>query len=285
MSLPSVTGVDHFIVLVRDIDRAHAQFLKLGFALTNRGFHTHGGSANHTAPFSAGNYFEILYTSDERRSSGPFNARPLSFEGPIRAVLQTADSRKVHDELVALGYDVPDPWDLERPVHLPEGTRTARFLNQAFPPVPPIIGFGTCQHRTRDLIWRPEWQNHPNTAQGIAGLILVHPDPAILRPDYAALFGEDRVFSSKKGLVLQLGQTPLTVLTPDAFVKLYPSVPLPTDLAQGWFAGATITVTSLEVAAAVLSKGGVPFVHTPRGSIAVTPSFAVNTLIEFSAQT
>ena len=180
MTLPSVTGLDHFIILVNDIDRAQELYQRLGFRRNDRGFHSGRGSANHTVPLNGGNYFELLSIPPEARANGRFGAgRTLEFQGPLAAMLQTPDSRKVHAELTAKGFDLPEPAGLERPVNLPEGSDVARFLNQSFPEVPPPIAFGTCQHLTRHLIWRPEWQDHPNTAQNIGRLILVHSSPEI----------------------------------------------------------------------------------------------------------
>jgi hypothetical protein len=59
----SVNAIDHFVIRVTDLD-AEALYRRLGFALTPRGFHVGRGSANHTAPFSSGNYFELIHLPD-----------------------------------------------------------------------------------------------------------------------------------------------------------------------------------------------------------------------------
>lgn len=284
MTLPSVTGLDHFIILIHDIDRAQRLFERLGFRLTERGFHSGRGSANHTVPLNGGNYFELLFIPAEGRTNGRFAALSADFEGPVAAMLQTHDSSKVHDELAALGFDLPDPWALERPVKLPDGNVSARFLNQVFPDFPPPISFGTCQHLTRDFVWRPEWQDHPNTAQNITRLILVHKEPASLAPFYKKVFGSPSVSVGENGLVLRLGKALIEVFTPQAFGHRYPSIDLPAGLPDGWFAGATIEVADVATAAAILNRAKIPFAKADNGNLVIEPLHAANTLIEFTAQ-
>ena len=160
----SVNAIDHFVIRVTDLDAAEALYRRLGFALTPRGFHAGRGSANHTAPFSGGNYFELIHLPD-----GATRTRFTAIaEGPVAAVLRPADSRTIHAEFQALGYDVPEPRDLTRPVELPEGIRDARFITVDFPEIPPeSVIFVTCEHLTPDLVWRPEWEDHPNGARRV----------------------------------------------------------------------------------------------------------------------
>src|SRR5271156_3302656 len=151
-----VNGIDHLVIRVRDLDASEALYRKLGFALTPRGFHAGRGSANHTAPMQGGNYFELLHLP----SGGNADFFP-DREGPVALALAPADSLTLYAELGALGYDVEPPRDLSRPVHLPEGVREARFLNASFPQIAPeTVRWFACQHLTRDLVFRPEWQSH-----------------------------------------------------------------------------------------------------------------------------
>src|SRR5206468_11277690 len=54
-----VTGIDHAMVLVRDLDRAAASWRRLGFTLTERGRHTRLGTHNHCMMLGR-DYLEIL---------------------------------------------------------------------------------------------------------------------------------------------------------------------------------------------------------------------------------
>jgi hypothetical protein len=275
----SVTAIDHFVIRVANLDEGEKLFASLGFTLTPRGFHAGRGSANHTAPLSSGNYFELIYLPPG--ADMPF---PERAEGPVALALASTDSRAVHAELAALGFKVEPPRDLARPVHLPEGTREARFINGSFPPIAPeSIGFFVCQHLTRDLVWRPEWEGHANGADRVTGVIVVHPSPADLRATYAKLFGEAAVSAGDDGLIVALGADKISFLTPAAFNRRFPTVAVPKDIAKGWFAGATLRVRSLEKVANILSRAGIPAVHTSSGSLIVAPSEAADALLEFTA--
>ena len=280
MGMPlSVTAIDHLVIRVADLDEGEKLFERLGFTLTPRGFHAGRGSANHTAPLSSGNYFELIYLPPG--ADMPFPERD---EGPVALALAPTNSRTVHAELTALGFQVEPPRDLARPVHLPEGTREARFINGSFPPIAPeSIGFFVCQHLTRDLVWRPEWEGHANGADRVTGVIVVHPAPADLQPTYAKLFGEAAVSASDDSLIVALSGDKISFLTPAAFNRRFPTIAVPEDISKGWFAGATLRVRSLEKVADILSGADIPAVHTPSGSLIVAPSEAANTLLEFTA--
>ena len=111
----SVKGIDHFVIRVADLDAGEQLFERLGFTLTPRGFHAGRGSANHTAPLSSGNYFELIYLPPGADSSS-FASRP---EGPVALALEPTDSRTIHAELTALGYESEPPRDLARPGYRP----------------------------------------------------------------------------------------------------------------------------------------------------------------------
>ena len=49
----------------------------------------------------------------------------------------------------------------------------------------PQIGFATCQQHFPENFWNPAFQQHPNTASGIAGVVLVAENPS--RPSHLPL--------------------------------------------------------------------------------------------------
>ncbi len=276
----SVKGIDHFVIRARDLDAAETLFGRLGFTLTPRGFHSGRGSANHTAVFSSGNYFELIYLPPGADPS-PFGFRP---EGPVAVALEPTDSHAIHAELTALGYESEPPRDLSRPVQLPSGARDARFLNASLPVIAPeAIRFFACQHLTRDLVWRPEWEGHANGADRVVELIVVYAAPSELRGTYATLFGESAVRADTDRLVVTLGEDKISFLAPTAFTSRFPGIPAPEDLSKGWFAGATLRVRSLERVAHILSEAGIFAARAPAGSLVAPPSRAAETLLEFQA--
>lgn len=280
--LPSVTGFDHFIVLVRDIDRAAAQYRALGFQLTERGHHTLGTS-NHTIMLE-GNYVELLGVEHPGPANAGFRARLAAHEGPGGVALQTADGDAVRRELAALGLDAPPPVAFSRPVRLAGGSRDARFRIARFPDgTPPGLPLFACEHLTREVVWRPEWQRHPNGARRIDALTLVHPDPALLMPDYARLFGEAALSHDGDGFTLHLAATPVRFLSPGAFARRFPGIDRPAGAGECWLAGATIAVGSLAETAALLDAGSIRTLRTPGNGLVADPARAAGAVIEFRA--
>ena len=60
MAIASVVGLDHIVVVVRDLDAAAQRWRKLGFTLSPRGLHSaHMGTANHTLMLGD-DYLELM---------------------------------------------------------------------------------------------------------------------------------------------------------------------------------------------------------------------------------
>lgn len=141
MALP--LAIDHVVIAVRDLDQAAADFRALGFTLTPRGHHSIG-SQNHCIMFRS-TYIELLAAPvahpwlDYYRSFG---------EGLAAIALATDDA----DEAARRLPGAKPPMDLSRPV---EGG-VARFRLVQIENVPSVF---VCQHLTRELVWRAQWQN------------------------------------------------------------------------------------------------------------------------------
>ncbi len=208
MSLPAL---DHLVLDVgEDLDTAASAYRDLGFHLTDRGHHTLG-SSNHLAMFAT-NYLELLSPGPPGGTIRPELAGfPPGLNGLVFAT-DDADAR--HRDLQARGVDVREPQSFSRPVTLADGTtRDARFrtthLSRSEVP------FGRlyfCQHFTRDLVWRPEWQRHPNGAQEITGLMMSAEEPAAVASLFTRMFGVEPSQSDGGHLTFSAGGTALEIL-------------------------------------------------------------------------
>src|SRR5260221_10537976 len=57
---PAISGIDHLLIAVSDLDRAAAAYRRLGFTLSPRALHSAAmGTANHTIMLER-DYFELL---------------------------------------------------------------------------------------------------------------------------------------------------------------------------------------------------------------------------------
>ena len=285
MSLPSVTGLDHYIIRVNDLQAATDRYVKLGFSLAPQGRH-HRGTRNQTIILDA-NYLELLFFPEELKADSRFGGYDDAYEGPVATALQTTDSTAVHAELARLGIDTEPPLRGGRPVHLPEGSEDAAWNNTNFPSgLLGVPDFFTCGHLTRHLVYRPEWQDHANGARRIEALIAVHPDPASLRAGYERVFGPIAISDLPDGgLRVRRGSLRIDFLRPAAFEQRYPRVRVPAGLPAasqgGWFAGSVIGVRDLAKTRALFDANQVNYRANAQGELVVALEDAAGALQVF----
>ena len=183
MSMPAL---DHLVIDVRErLDQAAETYRALGFQLTDRGYHTLG-SANHLAMFQT-NYLELLGMG---RPGSPIRPELLAFPPGLNGlVLATTDADAQYRDLTARGVGVLSPQSFSRPVELDGVTRDAHFRTTHLEPAE--VPFGRlyfCQHNSRELVWRPEWQLHPNGATAITAIRLSAADPALVAGLFRRMF-------------------------------------------------------------------------------------------------
>src|SRR5579863_2787986 len=162
-------GLDHTVLLARDLDRAAAQFRRLGFALTPRGHHSGLGSSNNCAMFGNRDYVELLGLAPERGKRPFYEEFLCAREGIVGLAFRTADARATRERLAASGFAPPPPLAFGRPVETVGVTRDARFVTtEADPKTTAGTRLFFCQHETPELVWLPDMLSHPNGVTGVA---------------------------------------------------------------------------------------------------------------------
>ncbi len=274
--------LDHTIVLVRNLDLAEQQYARLGFRLTPRGGHPTLGTANHTIMLGH-DYFELLSVLERSPANDRWATTLDRREGFAGMALGTADARGARDTLIDRGLDLPPVVDFARPVGLATGFVEARFTVAHLPPeASPALPAFFCQQHTREFVWRPEWQRHPNTAFGIAGMTVLHPDPETAAVGYERLLGRARIHPHPGGVALSLGRTQLILVGPTyATARLgAAAVPDPTVIVP---LGFTVAVHDLDAAKRCLNTEGVPFRRFGGHSILVAPEWTSGVHLELLA--
>lgn len=157
------------------MDEAQERFRQLGFTLTERGYHSLG-SINHLMMFDR-DYLELVGVPEgSQQVRREIADSPLGLNGLVFA---TEDARSLYRQLRAQGVPVSAPVDFDRPVTIDGVERRAAFttvrLDAGHVPAGRVY---FCQHKTRDLVWRSEWQQHVNGATGLASFTFVVPEPA-----------------------------------------------------------------------------------------------------------
>jgi len=276
-----VRGVDHAVVTVRDLEAARQRWGELGFATTPRGLHSaHMGTGNHCIVFRS-DYIELLGVLAPTDHNLGWRELLERREGLSALALATDDEAAARAELMARGFAASQPIAFSRPVELPEGTGEAGFaiVQLALDDDIGVKAF-VCRHATPELVWRPEWQAHPNGAEALAGVTLAVADPATIADELARLFGERAVARGRDRLDVATGSVPLHVLGPRALADGYPDIDLPAegDLPQA--VALAIRVPDVQQTNALLRHRDVSAVHL--GHRLCVPAEAANgVMVEF----
>ncbi|MGH7112232.1 MAG: VOC family protein [Stellaceae bacterium] len=274
MSMPAL---DHLVVDVgTELDAAAATYRTLGFALTERGRHSLG-STNHLAMFET-NYLELLSAGP---AGAPIRAELVGFGPGLNGlVLATDDADARARDLRARGVRIREPQSFSRPVRLADGEmQDARFrtVHLAREEVP----FGRlyfCQHLTRDLVWRPEWQTHPNGAREITGILVSATDPEAMAGLFARLFDATPA-EEGSGLRVMAGAVAIDIASHDAAAqRLGPALPAAAGR-DTFLAAIRLRTQSLRRAVDLIrpGTGAVP----REGRLIVPAAAACNVALEF----
>jgi catechol 2,3-dioxygenase-like lactoylglutathione lyase family enzyme len=271
-------GIDHVVILVRDIDGAEARFRRLGFNLTPRGHHSRLKSYNHCAMLAGGDYLELLTTGE--RGARPYYDDFLAMRDGVAGIaFRTVDARATRDALASHGFRPEEPIAFGRPVAIDSGTREARFITVTVDPAIPL-GARTffCQHETPELVWRPPYLPQPNTARGLATVTFVGDGPD-LAEHYARLLGVDAQRRAE-GVALDLGAQQLEFLTPSAAVARFAGDPV-LRLTPPYIAAIRLAVADLAAIARILARTAAAHHSTPRGTLLLPSSEAAGVCLEF----
>jgi catechol 2,3-dioxygenase-like lactoylglutathione lyase family enzyme len=205
--------LDHIVIDVRDrLDEAAQRFAQLGFQLTARGDHTLG-SSNHLAMF-ASDYLELLGFGAGGASRAEIQPFPIGLNG---LVFKADDAERIYQHALAAGLPIQPVQSFSRPVTLAGETRDARFRTTRLDPKRVPMGrVYFCEHLTPDLLWRPEWQAHPNGACAIACVVVATPEPQRTAALFHALFGPAGTAAQDGRLVVAAGAARVELAPPAA---------------------------------------------------------------------
>jgi hypothetical protein len=285
-------GIDHPVVTVRDLDTVRDQYRKLGFAPNPVGYHPWGTTLS--LLMFKDNFIEIIAVHDASkfgtnavdgfcygRNVGNFTDR---VEGLGLVALHSKDARADHAYLVQRGLRSQGLIDFRRDMKKPDGSPDVAvvslglFMNEDQRDVSNFI----CHQHRPELIWVPEWQNHPNGVHAVAGVTYVADAPLDLAPRYVAFYGEARVKQSKDHVETDTGCGVIRVVSPAAADKYFDAVALPAwDGTQPHGISISVRTPHFDRLEELWRANGVPSVRSPRGSWLVAPEHCGNVIMEF----
>lgn len=277
-----ITGIDHALIAVGDLDSAAATWRRLGFIPTPRGRHAEWGTANHCLMF-ARDYLELISPVGAGERADRLRRRLADKgEGLSAIALGTDDAAAAGKALRAAGVAAGDPAQLTRP--LGEG-RDAEVLRFAIVILPDGTAPGApaflCQHFTPTLLRKDEWLHHPNGARGIASLTLVVEDPVTAAPAYEILFGAGSAVPTDNTVAVHTGNGLLLLARPEDLSQLHPEAGLDPPPQAPAIVAATLAVADTDATARYLDDQGVSFSRDNEGTIRVSPADANGVFLEF----
>jgi len=221
--MSAISGIDHIVIAVSDLDRARRAFERLGFTLSPRARHSDVmGTANHTIMLQR-DYFELLAVLTATERNRRWRDALASGEGIAGLALAPASAAAAKQAWEEEGFAPGDLVSFSRPVDRPDGSRMeARFEIVTLPKgsVPGASVFA-CDQLTRDAVWLPELMTHANTATAIRRLIVALPDPAAEKQVWMRALPGAAATAIEGGVRLRLGAHAVDLMTPRAAARLY----------------------------------------------------------------
>jgi hypothetical protein len=283
VALKNVIGIDHAVIVVRDLDRAAENWKRLGFTVSPRGTHSAKmGSGNYTIMLDP-DYMELLGVLVETDHNAPSRAFLAGRgEGIERVAFTAVDSAAGAEEIRAHGFEPVGPIDFERPVTMPDGSLSAarfRVFQWPIAEAPGGLRIFACQHQTRETVWIPELMKHANGAKRLRQALVVSPEPAKDAAHLVRMIDREVRTESDGAVAVPSGsdRADFVFLTKDQLSRRYPEVSL-AGLPERGGAGLVIATSDLAAAEKAVGNSGV----RSGGAVCVAPAATNGTLLAFA---
>jgi len=279
----NITGIDHALIGVNDLEAARIAFQRLGFAITPRGSHIGWGTANYCIMFE-NDYVELLGVVDPTlETNGLDVALAERGEGLLGLALASDNAEGTHASLSENGLCPSELLDLKRKLELPEGDVLPHFklIRVAAEGLSDRHLF-ICHHMTPELVRRPEWEQHANGAVKIASLVFVVEDPAALADYYRRLFGSIHVTLTDDTLTVRTGIATVIFINDQDLDMLFPGLSFAEDMPNLPHPFAmTIGVKDLTQTTEYFKETDISPQVISNGSLRIDPKYASGVLLEF----
>jgi len=259
-------GLDHIVHAVRDLDAAVDLYRRLGFQVGARNRHPRAwGTQNHIIQLP-GTFIELLAVADpsgivpyapRHFSFGAFNRDFLAHGQGLSMLVLEGHGAADADTFRGAGIGDYELYEFEREGKRPDGTPVKVAFALAFASCPNAadIGFFTSLQRHPENFWNPAFQVHTNTANAVAGVVLVAQDPDQYSSFLAAFAGAERT-SGKGELTVKTPRGDIEVVTPETFTQRFGVAP-PAISRGARLAALRFTVADASLLDAVPAEAGI----------------------------
>lgn len=282
-------GLDHIVHAVRDLDAAAGLYRRLGFTVGARNRHS-WGTHNHLVQLP-GCFVELLTVAEPEKLGndrfsamfGRFNQSFLAHqEGLSMLLLESGDAAADAAAFQSAGIGASEAMKFEREGQRPDGStvKVAFSLSFARDGKAPDIGFATCQQHFPENFWNPAFQQHPNTATGMAGVVLVADNPTDHHIFLSAFTGVRDLHATSSGVTASTPRGDVKVMDPAAFRSHFGTEP--PDISKGArLAAMQFRVRDRTALMTALSSGGIASSFC-MGSTIVVPETAMGATLAFA---
>jgi catechol 2,3-dioxygenase-like lactoylglutathione lyase family enzyme len=233
-------GLDHIVHAVRDLDAAAELYRRLGFTVGARNRHA-WGTHNHVVQLS-GCFVELLTVAEPEKLGtdgfstlfGRFNQSFLARqEGLSMLLLESGGAAADAATFRSAGIGISEAMKFEREGKRPDGSLVKVAFSLAFArdDKAPDAGFAVCQQHFPENFWNPAFQQHPNTATGIAGVVLVAENPTDHHIFLSAFTGVRDLHATSSGVTASTPRGDVKVMDPAAFRSHFGTEP--PDISKG----------------------------------------------------
>lgn len=276
-------GIDHPLVTVRNHAKILQHYRNMGFFLSPVSYHPWGTSTS--LVMFANNFIELISMDDPSKmnTSGTF-----CFGRYIRDFLQDEEgisllalhSQNIEQDFGQLSLQLASQGriDFRRKIVVhgkPEEAvvSLAMFLDQDNPNLSNFL----CQQHRPDLIWVPEWQQHPNGAKTIHDITYIG-NVALIAPRWQAIYGS-LTLERRDYIVADTLAGTLTAMSREKFFHINPDLVLPVTQAPCFAAMITVCVERLGDVQKFLHQNNIPYKQ--QNGVVVDAHYAGNVLLKF----
>ena len=279
----AIAGIDHVLINVLDLESARTRYQRLGFTPTPRGRHPQWGTGNYCLMFD-NDYLELIGVVDpaEYAANAANRGMRRKDEGLAAIALATSDADASKAMMDKAGITAEGPKDLSRLLEGEEGTSEPRFHILHLPAdASPALPMFLCRHLSPELVRRPDWTTHRNTARRIRSIAVPMEDVADLAEVYQHLFGAGAVTTTDDIVAVRTGGASILFARPDDLEALYPDL-LPDPDQSPFPAVITLEVGDLDRAGRVIADAGFPMARDAR-AVMVAAEDAAGVALVFTA--
>lgn len=259
-------GLDHLVIVARDLDAQADLYRRLGFQVGAQNRHA-WGTLNNIVQFD-GCFLELL-TTDEGFQRPAAHEAVAHFsdvivdyldqrEGLAMMVLEGFDAAADHAAFTSAGIGVPQTFYFARQGRRPDGEAVEVAFSLAFARSPKITdaGFFVCQQHAPEMFWNPAFQAHENGVTGVRRIVFAADAPAD-HSDFFASYTGVQPTANGDGLTFELARGAIDILTPAHCANDFGAEALPA-LGTPRFCAVEYETQSLARVNDILAAGNVP---------------------------